>query len=173
MTALDQSILSAAWSSSSNSSWSFSQTPAKVQSRSRLQHVDPLPQPISLGRLSQGMPVRSTKRIPARQRRSSVRLRPGNRNRRRGGGGRRGSMIAQSRSSTSAFAICRSGDLEHERVRQRQTNHAGFHFARGSKVGERVYGSTRGVKAIASSRDVGTGHVYHCHRYGEGQKAYQ
>ena len=39
-------------------------TPAACQSRSRRQQVMPLPKPISWGNSSQGMPVRSTKRMP-------------------------------------------------------------------------------------------------------------
>ena len=40
------------------------QTPALVQSRSRRQHVTPLPQPSSFGSMRQAAPVRSTKTIP-------------------------------------------------------------------------------------------------------------
>ncbi len=56
--------------------WSRSQTPACCQSRRRRQQVMPLPQPISLGSISQGMPLRRTKRMPARAARSGTRGRP-------------------------------------------------------------------------------------------------
>lgn len=41
-----------------------SHTPARLQSRSRRQHVMPLPQPNSWGSCSHWMPVLSTKRMP-------------------------------------------------------------------------------------------------------------
>lgn len=63
-TARDQSIWSAAWSHDRRTWWSVCQTPASCQSRSRRQQVIPLPQPISRGSISQGMPLRRTKRIP-------------------------------------------------------------------------------------------------------------
>lgn len=50
----------------------LSQMPAFCQSFSRRQQVMPEPQPISLGRYCQGMPVLSTKMIPARAFRSST-----------------------------------------------------------------------------------------------------
>ena len=52
------------------------QTPAACQSRRRRQQVEPLPQPSSIGRSRQGQPVRSTKTIPPRARRSAMRGRP-------------------------------------------------------------------------------------------------
>jgi hypothetical protein len=53
-----------------------SQTPASCQSRSRRQHVTPLPQPISWGNSSHGMPVFNTKMIPVSAARSDTRGRP-------------------------------------------------------------------------------------------------
>lgn len=50
-------------------------TPASCQSRSRLQHVTPEP-PISSGSISQGVPERSTKRMPVSAARSETRGRP-------------------------------------------------------------------------------------------------
>jgi hypothetical protein len=50
--------------------------PAVAQSRSRRQQVIPLPQPISWGRYSQGMPVFSTNKIPVSAARSGTRGRP-------------------------------------------------------------------------------------------------
>jgi hypothetical protein len=70
--ARDQSILSAIPSSSRSSLCSLCQTPAICQSLSRRQQVMPLPQPISWGRYSQGMPVLSTKSMPVRAARSGV-----------------------------------------------------------------------------------------------------
>ncbi len=83
--------------------WSLSQTPACCQSRKRLQHVIPEPQPISWGSISQGMPERSTNRRPVRAARSGTRGRPplglG------GSGGRRGSITAQRASDTRGWLI--------------------------------------------------------------------
>jgi hypothetical protein len=51
--------------------------PACCQSRRRLQQVIPEPHPNSRGNISQGMPLRSTNRIPARQARlDNVAVRP-------------------------------------------------------------------------------------------------
>src|SRR5690606_30799836 len=101
--ARDQSMWSASPRRWSNSWWSFCHTPARCQSRRRRQHVMPDPHPISCGRYSQGMPVRSTNRIPARTFRSAILGRPplgfG------GSGGRSGSIAAHSSSDTSGAAI--------------------------------------------------------------------
>lgn len=103
MQARDQSILSASPSRSRSTLWSFFQTPACCQALSRRQHVIPLPQPISRGSISQGMPVFRTKRIPVSTFRSGRGGRPpfgfGL------GGGRSGWMTAHSSSETSSLAI--------------------------------------------------------------------
>ena len=88
---------------SSNARWSRSKTPAACQSLSRRQQVMPEPQPISCGSIAQGMPLRSTNRMPANALRSSTGGRPpfG-----RGlGGGRSGATKAHSSSETSTLAI--------------------------------------------------------------------
>lgn len=101
--ARDQSIVSASPSRSSRVRWSRCHTPAACQSRRRRQQVTPLPQPISCGSISQGMPLRNTKMIPPSALRLSIRGRPpfgfG------GSGGSSGSMIAHSSSDTSCFVI--------------------------------------------------------------------
>ena len=74
--ARDQSIRSALPSRSSSVRCKRSQTPASCQSRSRRQQVTPLPQPISGGSSSHGMPLRSTNRIPVSVARSDTRGRP-------------------------------------------------------------------------------------------------
>jgi hypothetical protein len=74
--ARSQSIWSACSNWSSRARWSRSQTPASCQSRNRRQHVIPEPQPSSDGSISQGMPLLSTKMMPARQSRSGMRGRP-------------------------------------------------------------------------------------------------
>jgi hypothetical protein len=103
--ARDQSILSAFPSSSSRTRCSRSHTPATCQSRSLRQHVMPLPHPISWGRYSQPIPVRSTNKIPVSAARSSTGGRPpcgfGF------GGGNNGWMRTQSASGTSGFAMGR------------------------------------------------------------------
>jgi hypothetical protein len=76
MTTLDQSISSACPNSSSSAFQIFFQTPAACQSRNRRQQVMPLPQPNSVGRYSQGQPLRRTKRMPVRAARSETRGRP-------------------------------------------------------------------------------------------------
>ena len=75
-TARDQSIAPAWWNAASSARWIFCHAPAACQSRSRRQQVIPDPQPISLGRYSQGQPLISTKMIPVRAARSGTRGRP-------------------------------------------------------------------------------------------------
>ena len=70
-----QSSLSASARRSSRMRCRRAHTPAACQSRSRRQHVMP-EQPISEGSISQGMPERRTKIIPASAARSSTRGRP-------------------------------------------------------------------------------------------------
>lgn len=74
--ALDQSILSASPKRLSSSRCSLRHTPTFCQSRSLRQQVTPLPQPISLGSISQGRPLFSTKMMPLRAARSGTRGRP-------------------------------------------------------------------------------------------------
>jgi len=59
-----KSSLPAPRNSLSNAMCRRCHTPAHCQSRSRLQHVMPLPKPNSWGRCSQGVPVRNTNRMP-------------------------------------------------------------------------------------------------------------
>ncbi len=71
-----KSNLSAPRSSSSNSRCRRCHTPAACQSRRRRQQVMPLPKPSSWGSCSQGIPVRSTNRMPFRAISSLTRGRP-------------------------------------------------------------------------------------------------
>src|SRR5215207_1594006 len=90
----------------SNNWCNFFHTPARCQSRNLRQQVIPEPQPISCGRISQGRPLRRTKRMPVSAARSERRGRP----RvlvRPGAGGNRGSTNSQSASSTNCFAMQR------------------------------------------------------------------
>jgi len=103
-TAREKSIWSAWRSSLSKTRWIRSQTPACCQSRSRRQQVMPLPQPISRGRASQGMPLRSTNRMPVSTARLSKGFRPGYRNRLFFTGST-GSISSHRRSSTIGLAI--------------------------------------------------------------------
>jgi hypothetical protein len=75
-TAALQSSASAKPSSSSSNFQMAPHTPATCQSRNRRQQVMPLPQPISLGRYSQGEPDFKMKMIPVRHWRSGTRGRP-------------------------------------------------------------------------------------------------
>ncbi len=103
---VDQSMASARPNSSSKASHIFCQTPAACQSRSRRQQVMPQPQPISLGRYSQGVPVLSTNKILLRHARLGTRGRPplglG------GSGGRWGSIRCHNSSVSSGLAIITS-----------------------------------------------------------------
>jgi len=103
-TARDQSKRSALWRRRSNSWWSFVQTPAFCQSRSRRQQVMPLPQPNSCGRSCHAMPLLSTNKIPVNAARSGTRWRPGNLGRRFFFGSS-GWMISHNESVTNGFAI--------------------------------------------------------------------
>lgn len=71
-----QSMQSARCNRRSSSRCKPSQTPAACQSLNRRQHVTPEPQSISCGSISQGMPVRSTNRMPVRATRLPMRGRP-------------------------------------------------------------------------------------------------
>ncbi len=101
--ARSQSIWSAALRRRSKTWWTASHTPACCQSRSRRQHVMPLPQPIAWGKSSHWMPRFTTNRMPVNAARSGTRGRPpfgfG------GTSGSSGSMIAHNSSGTSCFAI--------------------------------------------------------------------
>jgi hypothetical protein len=103
-TARDQSNRSALWRRCSSSWWSFVQTPAFCQSRSRRQQVMPLPQPNSCGRSCQAMPLLSTNKIPVNAARSGTRWRPGNLVRRFFFGSS-GWMTSHNESVTNGFAI--------------------------------------------------------------------
>jgi len=104
--AADQSTASAWPNSSSKACQTFFQTPATCQSRKRRQQVIPDPAPSSLGRYSQGMPVRSTNRIPV----SAFRLGTGGRPPLGFGfgGGKNGWMRSHSSSVSSGLAIAMS-----------------------------------------------------------------
>ena len=75
-TARDQSIWPSRESQSSNAKWIKSQIPSCCQSRNRRQQVMPEPQPSAFGSIRQGIPLRSTKMMPARRARSVRRGRP-------------------------------------------------------------------------------------------------
>jgi len=104
--ARDQSILSAPRRCASKIRWSSSQTPARCQSRSRRQHVIPLPQPISCGRYSQGMPVMRTNKMPVKASRLPMGFRPGYRNLRGLTLGKIGSTSDHRVSSNTGLAMC-------------------------------------------------------------------
>jgi hypothetical protein len=75
-TARDQSIWPKRPNALRSRRWSSGQIPRIVHSTSRLQQVQPLPQPNSTGKSFHGMPDLRTKRIPARHLRSRTRGRP-------------------------------------------------------------------------------------------------
>lgn len=99
-TARDQSIWPSRESQSSNAKWIKSQIPSCCQSRNRCQHVMPEPQPSICGSICHGIPLQSTKIMPARQVRSVTRGGPPCR---LGDGiGRRGSIKFHNASGTNA-----------------------------------------------------------------------
>jgi hypothetical protein len=101
--ARDQSICSAWPSWFNNTWWSFCHTPARCHARKRRQQVIPLPQPISCGSISHGMPLLSTKTMPDSAARCGTGRRPPlGRGR---GGGNNGSMSPHNSSDTSSCAI--------------------------------------------------------------------
>jgi hypothetical protein len=114
--ALSQSITSASPRRSKSTRCSSSHTPASCQSRKRRQQVEPEPQPISLGSISQGIPLFKMKTMPLRAARSSTRGLPplslG------GSGGKRGSMISQRSSLTSSLLMSMSVTSTHQQVLQ-------------------------------------------------------
>jgi hypothetical protein len=114
--ALSQSMRSASPRRSKSTRCSFSHTPASCQSRKRRQQVDPDPQPISWGSISQGMPLFKTKTMPVRAARSLMRGLPplgfG------ASGGNSGSMISHSSSLTSSLLMPRSVPSTHEQLLQ-------------------------------------------------------
>ncbi len=101
--ARDQSSWSAWERRSSKSTCNRSQIPALCQSRRRRQQVMPLPQPISGGNASHGMPVASTNRMPVSTARLGMRGRPPLSF--LGSLGSNGSMTAHSSSLTSGLAM--------------------------------------------------------------------
>jgi hypothetical protein len=101
--ARSQSICSASPRRSKRTRCSFSHTPASCHSFKRRQQVTPLPQPISWGSISQGMPLFSTKMMPVRVALSSKRgLPPSGLG---GSSGKSGSTISQSSSVTNSLAM--------------------------------------------------------------------
>jgi hypothetical protein len=104
--ALDQSMRSASPSRSSKTRCNSRHTPASSQSRNLRQHVEPDPQPISFGSISQGMPLLRTKMMPASAALLSMRGLPpfgfG------GSGGKSGSIASHNSSGTSSFPMSSS-----------------------------------------------------------------
>jgi len=92
-------------SSVSNARWSRFQTPARCHRTNRRQHVLPDPHPISLGSIFQGMPLRSTNKMPVNTARSDSGLRPAYRRLRGRRLGSNGSMCAHRPSSRSVWLM--------------------------------------------------------------------
>ena len=135
-----QSIRSASRSRRNNSRCRRSHTPAACQSRNRRQHVTPEPQPSSIGSMAQGMPERSTKRMPVSAARAGTGGRPPCS--RTGVGGSNGSMIAHSESGIRGKAIP-SHESAHPRSYKR--------FETGSKSAVKSASSRRAAHAPARS----------------------
>jgi hypothetical protein len=92
-------------SSVSKTRWSRFQTPARCHRTSRRQHVLPEPHPISFGNIFQGMPLRSTNRIPVSTARSAIGFRPACWRLRGRRFGSNGSIRTHKASSTRAWPI--------------------------------------------------------------------
>jgi hypothetical protein len=81
------------------------QTPARCQRTSRRQQVVPDPQPISCGSMFQGMPLRSTNRMPVKTARSGIGLRPAYRRQRERRVGSSGSIRFHNASSSKDLVM--------------------------------------------------------------------
>ena len=92
--------------SASNTRWSRFQTPARCHRTSRRQQVEPAPQPIWGGSMFQGIPLRSTNRIPVSTARSGIGLRPAYWRSRRRRLGKSGSIRIHKSSSIKALGMC-------------------------------------------------------------------
>jgi hypothetical protein len=89
----------------SNTRCNRCQTPARCHRTSRRQHVLPEPQPISRGNMFQGIPVRSTNKIPVKTARSGIGFRPAYCRLRRRRFGSSGSIRIHKSSSTRAWLM--------------------------------------------------------------------
>jgi hypothetical protein len=89
----------------SNAACNRFQTPARCHRTSRRQQVLPQPQPISVGSMFQGMPLRSTNRIPVSTARSGIGFRPACWRLRRLRFGSKGSIRVHKSSSIRAWLI--------------------------------------------------------------------
>ena len=89
----------------SKTRWSRFHTPARCHRTSRRQQVLPDPQPISFGSIFQGMPLRSTNRIPVSTARSGIGFRPACWRFRGRRFGSNGSIRVHKSSSTSAWLM--------------------------------------------------------------------
>lgn len=92
--------------SASNTRWRRFHTPARCHRTNRRQHVEPAPQPICGGSMFQGMPLRSTNRIPVSTARSGIGLRPAYWRSRRRRFGKRGSIRIHKSSSINVLGMC-------------------------------------------------------------------
>ena len=92
--------------SASNTRWRRFHTPARCQRTSRRQQVEPAPQPICGGSMFQGIPLRSTNRIPVSTARSGIGLRPAYWRSRRRRFGKSGSIRIHKSSSIRALGMC-------------------------------------------------------------------
>jgi hypothetical protein len=121
-TAREKSTLLAPRSRARSTSWIFCHTPSFCQRCRYLQQLIPDPHPNSCGSISQGMPLRSTYRIPMRARRRSIGFRPGYRNLRGLSEGSNGSISFHNSSGTrsSTFIVPSQsrtiGSISHSRT---------------------------------------------------------
>ena len=89
----------------SNTRWRRFQTPARCHRTRRRQQVDPAPHPICGGSMFQGIPLRSTNKIPVSAARSGIGLRPAYWRLRRRRFGKSGSIRFHKASSISGLAM--------------------------------------------------------------------
>ena len=144
-TARDQSIWSACWRWAKRAAWTFFQTPCFCQADKRRQQLMPLPQPNSCGSSSQGMPVRSTNKMPLSAWRCPIGLRPGYRRRRFFGArqkwlDQRPQTVIQNRLGHACTSLCNHNltqfpktSLAHS-VRRSNAFRPSSHRVRGSRI---------------------------------------
>lgn len=109
--------------SASSAACSRRHTLARCHRANRRQHVLPEPQPISLGSICHGSPLRRMNRMPVNAARSGMRGRPMAFHRRRGGFGRSGSILLHRASSIKRWDMRDRLALGHATVPSRPTKY--------------------------------------------------
>ena len=109
--------------SASNTRWRRFHTPARCHRTSRRQQVEPAPQPIWGGSMFQGIPLRSTNRMPVSTARSGIGLRPAYCRLRRRRFGKSGSIRIHNSSSIRALGMRDHLAIGHATVPSRRSKY--------------------------------------------------